>query len=101
MEVINVYKKAIHILQIVYTAAALLKPKQRLIFLEAVIRYALDGEHTEGLSGPVNALFLTIQPTLDTARKKAEAGAIGGSTMQALYEDPYAEVRPELIHFTG
>ena len=84
-----------------YTAAALLKPKQRLVFLEAVIRYALDGELTEGLSGPVNALFLTIQPTLDTARKKAEAGAIGGSTMQALYEDPYAEVRPELIHFTG
>ena len=82
-----------------YTAAALLKPKQRLIFLEAVIKYALDGELTEDLTGPVNALFLTIQPTLDTARKKAEAGSLGGSTSSLGYKDPYAEVLPQLRQY--
>lgn len=80
-----------------YTAAKLLPPKQRLAFLETVIAYALDGVQPVELKGSVNALFLSIKPTLDTARKKAEAGALGGSTSRALSEGRYDDFTREVM----
>ncbi|MBQ9842990.1 MAG: hypothetical protein IJO31_02455 [Oscillospiraceae bacterium] len=73
-----------------YHSAQCLPPKQRLILLETIIRYALDGEEPPELKGTLNAMFLMIKPNLDTARKKAEAGALGGSKPKACPNDPYA-----------
>ena len=72
-----------------YHSALCLPPKQRLILLETIIRYALDGEEPPELKGSLNAMFLMIKPNLDTARKKAEAGALGGSKSRGIEEDRY------------
>ena len=72
-----------------YESAKHLPAKQRLIFLEMIIRYALDGEEAPELKTPLDALFLMVKPVLDTARKKAEAGALGGSKAKAYREDPF------------
>lgn len=80
-----------------YTAAKLLPPKQRLHFLETIIAYALDGVRPLELKGSVDALFLSIKPILDTARRKAEAGALGGSTAKAMEEGRYEDLVKELM----
>lgn len=80
-----------------YNAAKLLPPKQRLYFLETIIAYALDGIRPVELKGTVDALFLSIKPILDTARKKAEAGALGGSTSKALAEGRYDDFVREVM----
>ena len=72
-----------------YESAKHLPTKQRLIFLESIIRYALDGEELPDLKTPLDAMFLMVKPNLDTARKKAEAGALGGSKSKAYGEDHY------------
>ena len=74
-----------------YNSALCLPPKQRLILLETIIRYALDGEEPPELKGSLNAMFLMIKPNLDTARKKAEAGALGGSKPKTYANDPYSQ----------
>ena len=74
-----------------YHSAQCLPPKQRLILLETIIRYALDGEEPPELKGSLNAMFLMIKPNLDTARKKAEAGALGGSKPKTYANDPYSQ----------
>ena len=81
-----------------YNAAKALQPKQRLMFLESIIGYALDGVQPMELKGTVDALFLTIKPTLDTARKKAQAGAFGGSASKALDEHRYDDFVRELMN---
>lgn len=48
--------------------------------LMAIIEYALFEKKPEKLSESCNAVFLTIKPVLDKARKRAEAGRSGGSS---------------------
>ena len=72
-----------------YASAQQLPPKQRLALLESIIRYALDGDEPPELKGHLNAMFSMIRPTLDTARRKAEAGALGGSKPKAYQEPDY------------
>lgn len=56
------------------------KTADRLKAYDTVIRYALDGEEPDldTLSQQVVITFLLIKPTLDSARRKAEAGKRGG-----------------------
>ena len=72
-----------------YASAQQLPPKQRLALLESIIRYALDGDEPPELKGHLNAMFSMIRPTLDTARRKAEAGALGGSKPKGYQEPDY------------
>ena len=50
----------------------------RLLILEAIIRYALDGSIPQGLENNAASFFKLCKPTLDAARKKAESGKKGG-----------------------
>lgn len=61
-----------------YEALKGLGKRDRLAVLEAVMAYGLDGVEPEGLSALQQAMFSLIQPTLDTGRKKASNGKIGG-----------------------
>jgi len=77
-----------------YEATLMLPDKQRLACMDAVIRYALDGTPPPPtLCGPADVIFVLLKPTLDTARQKAIAGAIGGSTTKA--ESNQDESTPE------
>lgn len=51
-------------------------------YLMAILDYGLDGEEP-ACSGAAAAMFLLTKPNLDASIKKAEAGAKGGSTLQA------------------
>ena len=63
-----------------YTALLPLPQDLRVRILETIIRYALDGtEPDDDLHYAGKSIFAMVQPTLDTARRKAEAGARGGS----------------------
>ena len=67
-----------------YEATLKLTDKQRLACMDAVIRYALDGTPPPPTLCPAaDLIFVLLKPTLDTARQKAIAGAIGGSTSYA------------------
>lgn len=60
-------------------AQSLKKQAHRAEFLMAVCAYALDGTEPDGLSEEVSRAFLLIRPHLETGRRKALAGALGGS----------------------
>ena len=62
-----------------WEAVQTLPKKDKLPILEAIIKYALDGEQTAGLTMAQNAFFLLVKPTLDASRKKAISGKQGGS----------------------
>ena len=66
-----------------YNAAMEMSAKDQLAFLKAVIQYSLDGETDVELASAPKMGFVLIKPNLDTARKKAEAGAIGGKASKA------------------
>ena len=66
-----------------YNAAMEMSPEDALAFLKATIEYSMDGKVAEEIHGSAKMAFVLIQPTLDTARKKAEAGAIGGKASKA------------------
>ena len=66
-----------------YEAVKELPKKEQLDVLMAVIAYALDGTPPQLPSGFSKAVFLLIQPTLDTGRKKASNGKKGGSKREA------------------
>ena len=50
-----------------------LPEEDKLVVLQAIIQYALDGEVPEQLSSYRSSCFKLCKPTLDTARKKAKA----------------------------
>lgn len=56
-----------------YDAIALLKPRQRLAALEAVILYALKGKEPENLGRDAQVAFLLVKPTLEASWKKSQA----------------------------
>ena len=60
------------------------KASDRAAIYDAICLYALTGEMPDMTALPDTAAmaFELIKPTLDTSRKKAESGAIGGSVKQ-------------------
>lgn len=56
--------------------------KYQLPFVKAVCRYALKGEELP-LTGQALAAFGLVKPVLDTAKRKAESGRVGGSKPKA------------------
>lgn len=54
-----------------------LKKADRQAVLEAIIAYALN-DFEPVLQGTPNAIFTLIRPILDSAKKKAESGKVGG-----------------------
>lgn len=60
-----------------------LPKKDRSAILDALIPYALDGAEPAGLTKVQQAVFALIRPTLDSGRKKAKAGKLGGSGKQS------------------
>lgn len=59
-----------------------LPKKDRSAILDALIPYALDGAEPSGLTKMQSAVFALVRPTLDSGRKKAKAGKLGGSGKQ-------------------
>jgi hypothetical protein len=62
-----------------YEAARELPDEQRLALYDAFIPYALDGIEPD-ISGITKAMFILIKPVLDTSKKRAKAGELGGSS---------------------
>lgn len=60
-----------------YDALLSMQKKDREPVIMAICAYALDGEMPE-LSGTPAVAFSLIKPTLDTGRRKAENGKLGG-----------------------
>lgn len=60
-----------------------LSKRDRQVILEAVITYALDGQITVGMSSTQQAMFSLIKPTLDSGRRKAKYGKLGGKAHAA------------------
>ena len=57
--------------------------KDRLPILEAIISYALDAKVPSGLSQSQLAFFSLVKPTLDSSRRKAANGKLGGKSEKA------------------
>lgn len=66
-----------------YEAANQLSKRSRLGLYEAILAYALDEVETELTDKKQKAAFILIKPVLDTGRKKALAGQLGGSKPKA------------------
>ena len=67
-----------------YDASTAMSRKDALVFLVALIEYSLDGAITSVELTPVAQMaFTLIKPNLDTARRKAEAGSLGGKAPKA------------------
>ncbi len=60
-----------------FEAIETLPPEDQLQIYRAVAMYGLNGTQ-EDLNGIAKTVFLLIKPTLDTGRRKAAAGQIGG-----------------------
>lgn len=56
--------------------------------LRAIISYALTGDEPD-VSGVAKAMFEMARPTLDSSRKKAEVGAVGGASGTGESKDRY------------
>jgi hypothetical protein len=67
-----------------------LPKKDRLPILDALIAYALDGTEPTALTKVQSAVFALIRPTLDTGRKKAKSGKLGGSNGKQTASKPQA-----------
>ena len=67
--------------------------KYQLPILKAIIRYALFGEEPTSLSSVCRAVFLLVKPTLDSSRKKAASGKLGGRSSRA--NDKQSESKPQ------
>lgn len=61
-----------------YDAISELPKKDQSALILAVCAYALYEEPPKGLSIAASTAFKLIKPTLDSGRKKAESGALGG-----------------------
>lgn len=66
-----------------YEAANQLSKRSRLGLYEAILAYALDEVEPELTDKKQKAAFILIKPVLDTGRKKALAGQLGGSKPKA------------------
>ena len=62
-----------------YEGMMCLPKSSRLEFIQAVIEFALDGVEPEGLKQKQMGQFVHIRPVLESAAKKAEWGARGGT----------------------
>ena len=66
-----------------YKSVSLLKKKsEQAETMDAICKYALYAEEPE-ISGSPAAIFESIRPALDTARRKSENGKLGGSKKKA------------------
>jgi len=79
-----------------YEALSKLPPERRLGALEALIVYALDGAEPKQLDDMQAMAFLLIRPTLDSGRKKAAAGSLGGSKAKRKQAQSKAEKENEI-----
>lgn len=70
-----------------------LPKKDRLPILDALIAYALDGTEPTALTKVQSAVFALIRPTLDTGRKKAKSGKLGGSNGKQTASKPQANCK--------
>ena len=61
-----------------YNSINLLPQYKQLEAYNNLIRYALYQEEPKNLEGLLGAVFVMQRPTLDSARRKAAAGAKGG-----------------------
>ena len=66
-----------------YEAANQLSKRSRLGLYEAILAYALDEVEPELTDKKQKAAFILIKPVLDTGRKKALAGQLGGNKPKA------------------
>lgn len=57
----------------------MLDPEDQRLALMAICSYALDGEEMQ-LSGVPAAVFMLTKPNLDTSKKRADSGRIGGKS---------------------
>ena len=55
-----------------------LKPKQQAEIILAICEYAINGSEPETLSDIAETVFTLVRPTLDSGRKKADSGELGG-----------------------
>lgn len=65
-----------------WVAVQSLPKKDQLAFFKALCGYALDGAEPP-LTGPALSAFSLVKPVLDTAKRKAESGRVGGSKPKA------------------
>lgn len=77
-----------------YESISILPKYKQLEAYTNLIRYALFEEMPENLNGVVGALFMLQQPILDTARRKAIAGALGGKANGKQASDSQEETMP-------
>lgn len=63
-----------------YDAIQELSKKDQSALILAVCAYAIYETLPKGLSSAASTAFKLIKPTLDSGRKKAESGALGGSS---------------------
>ena len=60
-----------------------MKPADQLAVLRAIMYYALDNKEPEKLNAAQRSVFVLIRPVLETGRKRAVSGRIGGSKPKA------------------
>ena len=61
-----------------FDAASNLRRSKRLVFYEALIRYALDDVMPDTADPVLLAIFSLVKPTLDSSRRRSEGCARGG-----------------------
>ena len=66
-----------------YEGINVLQREIRLDVYEAIMEYALNEKIPENLDGAQKTAFILIKPVLDSGRKKAIAGKLGGSKKKA------------------
>lgn len=75
-------RKAFSFLRSFYESACAIESKEEQAdFYNAIFRYVFDGKESE-INGTPLAMFLLAKPNIDTALRKSEAGALGGTATQ-------------------
>ena len=72
-----------------YNSISVLPKYKQLEAYNNLIRYALFQEEPKNLEGIVRAAFVMQKPHLDTARRKAIAGAKGGKANRKQCPEPW------------
>ena len=72
-----------------YHSISVLPKYKQLEAYNNLIRYALFQEEPKNLEGIVRAVFVMQKPHLDTARRKAIAGAKGGKANRKQCPEPW------------
>ena len=71
-----------------YDAIQELSKKDQSALILAVCAYAIYETLPKGLSNAASTAFKLIKPTLDSGRKKAESGSLGGASKPQAKESP-------------